>query len=55
MKKAYQTPKAEVISLYAEAPIMAGSIDMGLNEDVDTGASDAYSQKSGWSADNWSE
>ncbi len=55
MKKTYLTPQAEVVSLYSETPIMAGSIDLGIHEEEGIGASDAYAPKGGWSADNWAE
>lgn len=40
MKKTYITPASEVVGLHAEAPIMAGSIQI---------------DKGGWNASDWAE
>ena len=54
MKKTYLTPQAEVVSLYSETPIMAGSITIEKGEGTATG-SEALSHKGGWSSENWAE
>ena len=49
MKKTYITPASEVIDLHAEAPIMAGSIQIDKGEGTATG-DEALSHKGGWNA-----
>ena len=54
MKKTYITPASEVIDLHAEAPIMAGSIQIDKGEGTATG-DEALSHKGGWNASDWAE
>ena len=54
MKKTYITPASEVVGLHAEAPIMAGSMDIEKGEGTATGEQ-ALSQKNVWNYNNWAE
>lgn len=56
MKRAYQSPTTEIINIQAST-LMAGSpASLGMYEEADMGASEAYTQKkSAWDSDNWND
>lgn len=54
MKKKYIAPKSTEVTLFTESLMMSNSkIDMGVDSGKET--PDSWSNKQGWSSDNWSE
>lgn len=54
MKKKYIAPQSTEVTLFTESLMMSASkIDMGVDSNKET--SDNWSNKQGWSSDNWSE
>lgn len=54
MKKKYIAPQSTEVNLFTESPMMSASkIDMGVDSGKDT--PDNWSNKQGWSSENWSE
>ena len=53
MKKKYIAPQSTEVNLFTESPMMSASkIDMGVDSSKET--PDNWSNKQGWSSDNWS-
>lgn len=50
MKKSYIAPTVEIVELKVEG-VIALSVPVG---DGEIGAGDSYSQKGGWSSEDWS-
>ena len=54
MKKKYIAPQSTEVTLFTESLMMSNSkIDMGVDSSKET--PDKWSNKQGWSSDNWSE
>lgn len=54
MKKKYIAPKSTEVTLFTESLMMSNSkIDMGVDSGKET--PDSWSNKQGWSSDNWPE
>lgn len=54
MKKKYIAPQSTEVTLFTESLMMSNSkIDMSVDSGKDT--PDNWSNKQGWSSDNWSE
>ena len=54
MKKKYIAPQSAGVTLFTESLMMSASkIDMGVDSGKET--PDNWSNKQGWSSDNWSE
>lgn len=54
MKKKYIAPQSTEVTLFTESLMMSNSkIDMGVDSGKET--LDSWSNKQGWSSDNWSE
>lgn len=56
MKKTYQTPACEIISLHVETPILtaSGGQSAGLyDDDENIGGSGAYAPKNIWNSGSW--
>ena len=54
MKKKYIAPQSTEVNLFTESLMMSASnINMGVDSSKET--SDKWSNKQGWSSDNWSE
>lgn len=54
MKKKYIAPQSTEVNLFTESLMMSNSkIDMGVDSGKET--PDSWSNKQGWSSDNWSE
>jgi len=54
MKKKYIAPQSTEVTLFTESPMMSAS-DIKLGVDSDKVTSDNWSNKQGWSSENWSE
>lgn len=54
MKKKYIAPQSTEVNLFTESLMMSNSkIDMGVDSGKET--PDSWSNKQGWSSENWSE
>ena len=54
MKKKYIAPQSTEVTLFTESLMMSNSnIDMGVDSGKET--PDSWSNKQGWSSENWSE
>ena len=54
MKKKYIAPQSTEVTLFTESPMMSASnIKLGVDSGKDT--PDNWSNKQGWSSENWSE
>lgn len=54
MKKKYVAPQSTEVNLFTESLMMSASkFDMNVNSGKET--PDNWSNKQGWSSDNWSE
>ena len=54
MKKKYIAPQSTEVTLFTESLMMSNSkIDMGVDSSKET--PDSWSNKQGWSSENWSE
>ncbi len=54
MKKKYIAPQSTEVNLFTESLMMSAS-NIKLGVDSDKVTSDNWSNKQGWSSDNWSE
>ena len=54
MKKKYIAPQSTEVTLFTESLMMSAS-NIKLGVDSDKVTSDNWSNKQGWSSDNWSE
>lgn len=54
MKMTYSKPQAQVINLYAEDTMLAGSGDVSFDVDGNKNTDVVMSDQKGWSSDSWS-
>ncbi len=54
MKKKYITPQTDCVDLMVEGSILAGSGENATTFKLNDASADQWSQKGGWSSDNWS-
>lgn len=54
MKMTYSKPQAQVINLYAEDIMLAGSGDVSYDVDKTKETNVIMSDQKGWSSDSWS-
>lgn len=54
MKMTYSKPQAQVINLYAEDTMLAGSRNVSFDVDNTKETNVVMSDQNGWSSDSWS-
>ena len=52
MKKSYITPTSQEIALQLESMV---AMSIAIDNDKEVGGSDAYTNKGGWSSENWTD